>query len=297
MNAAVGFANAWDEITLVLFTTLAPSGVAALIIMALVFVVRGPALDTALRVAIDRFLWVPILVTMVGLVASATHLGNPANALYVLAGVGRSPLSNEVASGVVFLGSAGVYWLTAFSADGGRPRLRRAALVAICALGVVFVTAIAFAYDAETIESWHLPVVPLSLWANALLGGPLLALVGLAAAGYRSRDGRLERGLVAVAVLAWAANVALYLLWGASLPQIENALGAASDLAPAFMPLVGVFAVLAAAGVALAGAVAARVPALTALPPWRLAAAFALVAAGLFVMRFAFYMTRMTVGL
>lgn len=191
MNAAVGFANAWDEITLVLFTTLAPSGVAALIIMALVFVVRGPALDTALRVAIDRFLWVPILVTMVGLVASATHLGNPANALYVLAGVGRSPLSNEVASGVVFLGSAGVYWLTAFSADGGRPRLRRAALVAICALGVVFVTAIAFAYDAETIESWHLPVVPLSLWANALLGGPLLALVGLAAAGYRSRDGRL----------------------------------------------------------------------------------------------------------
>lgn len=297
MNAAVGFANAWDEITLVLFTTLAPSGVAALIIMALVFVVRGPALDTALRVAIDRFLWVPILVTMVGLVASATHLGNPANALYVLAGVGRSPLSNEVASGVVFLGSAGVYWLTAFSADGGRPRLRRAALVAICALGVVFVTAIAFAYDAETIESWHLPVVPLSLWANALLGGPLLALVGLAAAGYRSRDGRLERGLVAVAVLAWAANVALYLLWGASLPQIENALGAASDLAPAFIPLVGVFAVLAAAGVALAGAAAARVPALTALPPWRLAVAFALVAAGLFVMRFAFYMTRMTVGL
>ena len=121
--------------------------------------------------------------------------------------------------------------------------------------------------------------------------------MGLAAAGYRSRDGRLERGLVAVAVLAWAANVALYLLWGASLPQIENALGAASDLAPAFIPLVGVFAVLAAAGVALAGAAAARVPALTALPPWRLAAAFALVAAGLFVMRFAFYMTRMTVGL
>lgn len=199
MNAAMGFANAADEITLVLFTTLAPSGVVALIVMALVLVIRGPRLDAARRVALDRCLWIPIVVTMVGLVASATHLGNPANALYVLAGVGRSPLSNEVASGVAFLGSAGVYWLTAFSVDGGRPRLRRLALVAI------------------------------------------------------------------------------------------------ADLSPVFGPLTAVFALLAGAGAALAARVVARPGACAPLP--RLCAAWALVALGLFAMRFAFYMTRMTVGL
>lgn len=295
MNAATGFANAADEITLVLFTTLAPSGVVALIIMALVLVAQGPRLDTARRVALDRCLWIPIVVTMVGLVASATHLGNPANALYVLAGVGRSPLSNEVASGVAFLGSAGVYWLTAFSVDGGRPRLRRLALVAIAVLGVVFVTAIAFAYDAETIESWHSPLVPLSLWMNALAGGPLLALVGLAVAGFALPGSALGRGLAALAVVAWAANVAVYLLWGAQLPAYENALGSAADLAPAFGLLTAVFAVLAGAGAALAARIVAR-PAARAPLPW-LCASWALVTLGLFAMRFAFYMTRMTVGL
>ena len=245
--------------------------------------------------ALDRCLWIPIVVTMVGLVASATHLGNPANALYVLAGVGRSPLSNEVASGVAFLGSAGVYWLTAFSVDGGRPRLRRLALVAIAALGVIFVTAIAFAYDAETITSWHSPLVPISLWMNALVGGPLLALVGLAAAGFALSGSPLGRGLVVLAAAAWAANVVVYLLWGAQLPAFENALGSAADLSPVFGPLTAVFALLAGAGAALAARVVARPGACAPLP--RLCAAWALVALGLFAMRFAFYMTRMTVGL
>ncbi|MFR1640267.1 MAG: DmsC/YnfH family molybdoenzyme membrane anchor subunit [Eggerthellaceae bacterium] len=43
--------------------------------------------------------------------AASTHLGNPANALFVFLGVGRSPLSNEVFCAVVFLPLAGVYWL------------------------------------------------------------------------------------------------------------------------------------------------------------------------------------------
>ena len=51
---------------------------------------------------------------MVGLVASATHLGNPANALYVFTGVGRCPLSTEVFAAVIFLALAGVYLLYSF---------------------------------------------------------------------------------------------------------------------------------------------------------------------------------------
>lgn len=53
-------------------------------------------LDEKGRARLAHATVIPLLVSMVGLVASATHLGTPANALYVLTGVGRSPLSNEV---------------------------------------------------------------------------------------------------------------------------------------------------------------------------------------------------------
>lgn len=67
---------------------------------------------------------------MVGLVASATHLGNPANALYVFVGVGRSPLSTEVFCAVVFLALAGVYWLYSF-AERPRRGLQRGWMAAL----------------------------------------------------------------------------------------------------------------------------------------------------------------------
>ena len=104
-----GFDTALGEITLVLFTTLAPSGVVAFICMGLPVLGRGASV--ALRQRLNVFLGLPLVVAMVGLVASATHLGNPANALYVFLGVGRSPLSTEVFCAVVFLALAGLYWL------------------------------------------------------------------------------------------------------------------------------------------------------------------------------------------
>ena len=89
-----GFSLAFGEITLVLFTTLAPSGAVAYLIMGLPVLV-GRAQDEVAR-RLNRWSCLPLVVTMVGLIASATHLGNPSNALYVFTGVGRSPLSTEV---------------------------------------------------------------------------------------------------------------------------------------------------------------------------------------------------------
>ena len=106
MDGMGGFATALGEITLVLFTTLAPSGAIALALMGLPIVAGRASEDERRR--IDKFVSVPLVVSMVGLVASATHLGNPANALYVFVGVGRSPLSTEVFCAVVFLALAGV---------------------------------------------------------------------------------------------------------------------------------------------------------------------------------------------
>ena len=103
---STGFATAFSEITLVLFTTLAPSGVVAYALMSFPIIRRRLSDDVHRR--IDKALCIPLIVSLVGLVASATHLGNPANALYVFMGVGRSPLSNEVFSAVIFLAFSGV---------------------------------------------------------------------------------------------------------------------------------------------------------------------------------------------
>ncbi|WP_241156423.1 MULTISPECIES: DmsC/YnfH family molybdoenzyme membrane anchor subunit [unclassified Adlercreutzia] len=294
MYSMDGLSTAFGEITLVLFTTLAPSGVAALILMGLPFLL-GRA-DERERVAIDRFMCIPIAVTLTGLVVSTTHLGNPANALYVLAGVGRSPLSNEVFAGVVFLGLAGMYWLTAFS-ERQRAGLRRAGLAVVCASGAAFVGAIAFAYDAATILTWSTPYVPLALCLNALAGGPLLALLSLHVAGHRAVRGRLGWALLGAAALFAAANACVYALQGLDLARLENHVTTAASQVPGYFVMLGAFAALVGAGIGVAAsALRADVGARHATTV-RLTAACVLALGGIFVMRFAFYMMHLTVGL
>ena len=286
-----GLDTALGEITLVLFTTLAPSGVVAYACMALPVLVRSTA--DAVRQRINLFLNIPLAVSMVGLVASATHLGNPANALYVFLGVGRSPLSTEVFYAVLFLALAGLYWLYGF-AEHPRRWLQRVWLVAVMVAGAVFAVAVAFAYAADTIVSWSTPYVPVALCLNALVGGPVLAVVGLRAAGYHPVCGRFGRVLAFVSLAALVANVAVYALQGALLPAMENSFASAADLVPHYGAMVAAFASLGVAGigwdaVALFGFARLTVP--------RAVLAAVVVLAGIFVMRFAFYMMHLTVGL
>lgn len=305
-----GIDTALGEITLVLFTTLAPSGVVAYAIMGLPIVRGGLSAEAQRR--IDQFLAIPLVVSMVGLVASATHLGNPANALFVFLGVGRSPLSNEVFCAVVFLLLAGVYWLYSF-AERPRRKLQRAWMALSLAAGVAFVTSVAFAYSAETILSWHTVYVPLALWLNALTGGPVLALLGLRAAGFPPAEGRFGRVLLLCSLVALAANVATYGLQAMQLPSIENSFVTAADLVPRYGMMIAAFGVLGAAGIGLdartllggsarqrsegarPGALACSQVARSAT--MRAVCASVLVLAGIFVMRFAFYMMHLTAGL
>lgn len=296
-----GFDTALGEITLVLFTTLAPSGAVALIVLACLLLAGRVSGED--RVRVDKFLCVPLVVSMVGLVASATHLGNPANALYVFLGVGRSPLSTEVFCAVVFLLFAGVYWLYSFSVRPVRA-LQQALLALIVASGAAFVTAVAFAYAADTIVTWDTVYVPAALWANALVGGPLLAVATLCAAKWRPVGGRFGWAMAAVSGVALAANVAVYALQGAALQQTGNAMAEAIDLVPAYWPMLAAFAVLAGAGLATwartlrAVACEARLRGEAGRRAlYGAAAACVLAFAGIFVMRFAFYMMHMTVGL
>lgn len=289
-----GFATALNEITLVLFTTLAPAGAMAYALMVLPLIARGNALEDEVRRRLDAFLSIPVVVAMVGLVASATHLGNPANALYVLTGFGRSPLSNEVVCGVVFLGAAGVFWLTSFAEGPSRIGLRRVVAALVSLLGLAFIGAISLAYNASTIIAWNTPFAAASVWLNALAGGPLLAILGFRMARFYTEGHRLGRAYVAIAAGAVIVGTIVYLAWAATLPGMQNAMTSAAELAPAFGPASLVFAALGAVGVALG---MRTVMWKGEAPLWLPIASTTAMLAGIFLMRFMFYMTHMTVGL
>ena len=110
MEFALAFAL--EEMPLVLFTALAPSGTVCMVALMALLLSHRFELEYCPR--LNQAMWLPLAVTTVGLVAAAAHLGTPANALYVFSGVGRSPLSNEVACAVLFLVVCGVNWLLSF---------------------------------------------------------------------------------------------------------------------------------------------------------------------------------------
>ena len=293
---SLGAQFAWNEVSLALFTALSPSGVFAAIIV--VCWAMSGVLSEKQKRNIERKLYIPLAVSMVGLIASASHLGTPSNALYALTGVGRSPLSNEVVSGVVFLGLLGPYWYFTFS-DAPSEQLKRVWRILIVITGFVFVLFISLAYSVDSIPSWNVPLVPVAIWLNALVGGPLLALLTIGVAGgVRPELKRRAVLLILVSAVAAVCNVGVYALYGAQLQDVGNFTIMASDLVPFFWQVVCLFALLVAMGVFLAWAYLARLQGKASSHAVVLAVAGCVLSlSGIFLMRFVFYMLHLTYGL
>lgn len=315
----MGLSTALNEITLVLFTTLAPSG--AFAICALAILLFSP-MDDEQRRRLDKFTYLPLIATMAGLIASATHLGNPSNALFTFMAVGTSPLSNEVFAAVCFLALAGVYWLCSFRPLRSRA-VRGAWLAAIAVSGVAFVCTVAFAYNVDSIVTWHTPLVPVALVANACVGGPVLAAATLRIARWKRED--VYRALGWTCVAGIAVSTAAYVLQGVALGSEQNYITEAARLVPGYWAMLAGYVLFCALGALLSRrartAKPHAVPSLAGrdergrgsdgdeglpsehrriagnrpLPADILAMACAFC--GIFVMRFAFYMMHMTAGM
>ena len=298
VSAAVQLA--WHEITLVVFTALAPSGILACVICALALMAPrcvGLQSDEGARTRLSHLLALPLAVSMVGLVASASHLGTPSNALYVLSGIGRSPLSNEVACCVLFTAFTGLYWLYSFSAKQ-RPWLCRTWRFAIVLAGLAAVVSISLAYSAETILTWSHWSVPVSLCCSALGGAPLLALVTARLAKVDVTPTVAKR-LIACGIVGALACAATCLSWWDWAGSARNAVVmSARDLMPVQPLLIFVYTLLALGAYAMTMRELRRATSRGAhTRASRLAIACALYFAGLFALRFVFYMTHMTVGI
>jgi anaerobic dimethyl sulfoxide reductase subunit C (anchor subunit) len=278
------------RIALALFTVLAPAGALAFVSM-VVMIVRSPT-RTADIEKLEHYLIAPLAVSMVGLLASATHLGTPSNALYVLTGWGRSPLSNEVVSALSFLLVAGMHWLAGFS-NRIPFWLSKIWLVVASAAAFWLISMISVVYSIPTIQTWDSPLVPYGLWSIAFAAGPLLGIASLVFSGVKVPVLYLKL-LLGVSALGLVAGLVIFGMQNAELTQIRDSFTTADALVPHYDLLIAAYGILGVTGIVL-----------TAIPLMRrktLTLRFALAGAvlmlfGAGIIRVAFYALHMTVGL
>lgn len=279
------------ELPLALFTTLAPIGAGAFIALAVAFFTTKFS-DEQLK-KIDRMTTIPVVVLVAGFICAFFHLASPMHAFGVFAGLGASPLSNELLAGVVFAVLAIVYWIVALAGKLGEgARKGFAAVVAVMA--IVFACFTGAAYMMETIASWNTPMVPVAVLGFSLLGGVSLGVLVLALSGALedAAKGGFKMAAPVVLVVGLVLGVAGLLVQVMSVSGMGNALVDGADLvAAASAPMwIGVVCMVVAAAAAF---MALRNTKSTALA----AAAPVLAIVGVFAARLAFYAVQLSVGL
>ena len=279
------------ELPLALFTTLAPIGAGAFIALAVAFFTTKFSDEQLTK--IDRMTTIPVVVLVAGFICSFFHLASPMHAIGVFAGLGASPLSNELLAGVVFAVLAIVYWIMALAGKLGEgARKGFAAVVAVMA--IVFACFTGAAYMMETIVSWNTPMVPVAVLGFSLLGGVCLGVLVLALSGALedAAKGGFKMAALAVLVVGLVLGVAGLLVQVMSVSGMGNALVDGADLvAAASAPMwIGVVCMVVAAVAAFMSLRNSKSTALAAAAP-------VLAIVGVFVARLAFYAVQLSVGL
>lgn len=299
-----GLEFALNDIGLAVFTTLAPAAAVAYAVLATVAL--GARLgDRELR-CLESWLILPLAIATVGLIASATHLGTPGNALYVFARVGGSPLSTEVFWTVAFLGTACSYWLACIYLRSMGP-LRAAWLAASIAAACAFLWGTAHAYSFPTVVTWDTDRARLNLLLTAAASSAPLAMLVLVQSGQGHRK-RLSCILAGFSAACTAAACASMGLQCGELDALRNAYGTAGSLVPLYPAAIAAFGMLDLGACALALAAMRRYWRASPTVSFdtdtqvekragrRLVAAVVLAYAGVFGVRFAFYCFHMTTG-
>ena len=279
------------EMPLALFTTLAPIGAGAFIALAVAFFTTKFT-DEQLK-KIDRMTTIPVIVLIVGFICAFFHLASPMHAFGVFAGLGASPLSNELLAGVVFAVLAIVYWIVALAGKLGEGA-RKGFSAVVAVMAVVFACFTGAAYMMETIASWNTPMVPVAVLGFSLLGGVSLGVLVLALSGALedAAKGGFKMAAPVVLVVGLVLGVAGLLVQVMSVSGMGNALVDGADLvAAASAPMwIGVVCMVVAAASAFMALRNSKSTALAAAAP-------VLAIVGVFAARLSFYAVQLSVGL
>ena len=177
------------ELPLVIFTIAAQMSAGSFIVLGLINILGvGVKQETMERVTNPALYAIgPLL--LLGFVASATHLGNPLNALNAIRHFPTSPLSLEIVLGSAFLGAGALFAILQWF-KLGTFRLRQAVAIVAALLGVALVWAISQVYSLRTVPAWATFHTPLRFFVTAfLLGGLAVGAALVIAAGIRARRG------------------------------------------------------------------------------------------------------------
>ncbi|WP_418831299.1 dimethyl sulfoxide reductase anchor subunit family protein [Paraeggerthella sp.] len=272
--------SGFEHAALAVFTTLAPMGAGAFIVLTYAFLAGKP--DQAAAKRLDRWTALPLAVLAVGFTGAFMHLASPLGAFGVFAGVGSSPLSNEILAGVLFVVAAVIYWVLGLAgklSEGAR----RAFLIALSVLAVVFSAFCGLAYMMHTIPTWNTPTSIVQMVGFMVAGGTVLGFctVGFAQVGLPKGAGTVALALTLAGVVVASAGFGMQI---AGLEGIRNIWGSAAQLVPAIGMMLAAFA---ACG--LLGAVLAYVASKKAFAPALMVGSCAIVAVGVFVARIGFY--------
>ncbi|CAK7038535.1 MAG: Anaerobic dimethyl sulfoxide reductase chain C [Paraeggerthella hongkongensis] len=272
--------SGFEHAALAVFTTLAPMGAGAFIVLTYAFLAGKP--DQAAAKRLDRWTALPLAVLAVGFAGAFMHLASPLGAFGVFAGVGSSPLSNEILAGVLFVVAAVIYWVLGLAgklSEGAR----RAFLIALSVLAVVFSAFCGLAYMMHTIPTWNTPTSIVQMVGFMVAGGTVLGFctVGFAQVGLPKGAGTVALALTLAGVVVASAGFGMQI---AGLEGIRNIWGSAAQLVPAIGMMLAAFA---ACG--LLGAVLAYVASKKAFAPALMVGSCAIVAVGVFVARIGFY--------
>jgi anaerobic dimethyl sulfoxide reductase subunit C (anchor subunit)/Tat-targeted selenate reductase subunit YnfH len=218
----------WHEWPLMVFTVLGQFVVGGVIVMGLALI-AGNLTDRQSKAVHGMmfFLW---LLMGIAFVASVLHLGTPLRAFNSLNRIGASALSNEIASGALFFAVGGLYWLLAVLKKLPQS-LGKMWLAVTMILGLLFVYAMTRVYQIDTVPTWHNGYTTLNFFLSVLIGGPLLGVLLLRAAGLEVA-GRYQ--LVMLSVLALLLSLCSALLQGSELATINSSVQQASALIPQY---------------------------------------------------------------
>lgn len=277
----------FSETPLAVFTTLAPMGAGAFLALACIFAMTK--MDDEVFARLDKLSVIPFLVSAVGFIGAFFHLANPLHAFGVFAGIGTSPLSNELAVGVVFMAVALVYVVLAFTGKLTASSRKVFSLI-VGVLALVFMVFCGLAYMMDTIPTWNTPASIVQMLGYGLLGGSVLAAMVLGLAHAEAQ--RMTTVIVALLAAGLVLSLAGFGTQIATASSLANIWGCAIDLVPAIW---GIFAALAVCAVAALALV--FVSGKKNFSAAYTGAAFALVMVGVFFARIGFYGLFMSVAL
>jgi len=158
------------ELPLVFFTVFGQAAVGIFLLSFLTFSM-GQITSAQLKVANLS----AIVLLAIGSAIGGLHMGQPLRALNLLAGLGRSPMSNEIVLSGVFFACAGATVLLSLKSEQEKLRKLCNALTVIS--GLLFAWSITQVYQLATVASWDTAHTSLQMWLTVLVTGGMFAVL------------------------------------------------------------------------------------------------------------------------